>query len=227
MPFVSCIVPVYNEGPRLASVLRIVTAHALVDEVIVVDDHSIDDSLAVAKSFKNVRVIHHEKNFGKSRAIVTGITQSRGDIIFLLDGDLIGLVPEHVTALLQPVLLQQVVVSISLRQNTPWINHLIGVDLFSGERVFAKKIIIDHLDTISQLTRFGFETYINTIIIQQQYSIKIVPWNTVISPWKGHKQGLLLGLKNDCIMIRDILDIASPYQVLRQWIQFSCLRVKE
>ena len=45
-PNVSCIIPAYNEGPRIAQVLDIVRVQPLVDEVIVVDDGSQDDTVA-------------------------------------------------------------------------------------------------------------------------------------------------------------------------------------
>lgn len=40
----SCIIPAYNEATRIAAVLDVAVGHALIHEVIVVDDGSTDDT---------------------------------------------------------------------------------------------------------------------------------------------------------------------------------------
>lgn len=61
-------------------------------EIIFVDDGSTDKSyiniLALSKKNKNIKVIKHRANFGKSRALMTGFSKAKGKIIFTLDGDL-------------------------------------------------------------------------------------------------------------------------------------------
>ncbi|MGN6561955.1 MAG: glycosyltransferase, partial [Thermomicrobiales bacterium] len=54
-PYLSLIIPAYNEGARLGSTLRAVAtyfaAQSYVWEVLVVDDGSADDTLALAEAF--------------------------------------------------------------------------------------------------------------------------------------------------------------------------------
>jgi putative glycosyltransferase len=61
-------------------------------EIIFVDDGSPDDSLQVAlelqKSDANIKVIELSRNFGHHRAIMTGLQQSKGEFVFLIDCDL-------------------------------------------------------------------------------------------------------------------------------------------
>lgn len=61
-------------------------------EIIFVNDGSPDDALDIALSFHRrddrIRVIDLSKNFGHHKAIMTGLTYSRGDLIFLIDCDL-------------------------------------------------------------------------------------------------------------------------------------------
>lgn len=61
-------------------------------ELIFVDDGSPDNSLELALSIyaddPRVRVIELSRNFGHHRAIMTGLENARGDLIFLLDSDL-------------------------------------------------------------------------------------------------------------------------------------------
>ena len=73
MPNVSCIIPVYNEKPRIANVLKAVVGHPLIHEVVVVDDGSNDGTEDLVKQFSGVKLIRHEVNKGKTQAVVTGI----------------------------------------------------------------------------------------------------------------------------------------------------------
>ena len=61
------------------------------DEIIVVDDASTDDSIAVLQELyggnANVKIIVHEENQGLLAAVTTGFLHSTGDIIFFLDSD--------------------------------------------------------------------------------------------------------------------------------------------
>ena len=51
---VSCVIPAYNEAARIAGVLEAVTRHPLINEVIVVDDGSTDETPNVVAKFRQV-----------------------------------------------------------------------------------------------------------------------------------------------------------------------------
>ena len=61
LPGISCIIPAYNEGPRIKAVLDVVAAHPLIDEIIVVDDGSSDDTAALASGREKVVLIRLSK----------------------------------------------------------------------------------------------------------------------------------------------------------------------
>ncbi len=223
---VSCIIPAYNEGSRIGAVLQAVCGHPLIDEIIIVDDASKDNTKDIVGKFGNIRLIIHEKNQGKSQAVADGIALSKGEIIFLLDADLIGLTLKDVTGLIEPVLFHKADISISLRKNSPWISRKIGLDFISGERVFLKTLIQSNIDEIRKLPRFGLEVYLNKLIIKNKYRIKIVFWKNVISPWPYKKTGLLSGFKSFTFMIVDILKTVSVFEIIRQFIMMSFLKIK-
>ena len=223
---VSCIISAYNEEPRIGTVLRAVFGHPLIDEIIVVDDGSKDRTKDVVRKFEGVHLIVHEKNKGKSQTVVDGIVQSKGDIIFLLDADLIGLTPKDISDLTVPVLSGKADISISLRKNSLWIARKIGLDFISGERVFLKGLVVTHLNEMQKLPHFGLEVYLNKLIIKNKYKIKVVFWENVISPWPSKKRGLLLGLKGFFLMILDILKTISIFEAVYQLVMMSFLKVK-
>lgn len=101
---VSCIIPAYNEETRIAAVLRAVCACDLVEEVIVVNDGSRDGTSEVARAFPKVTVVDLAFNVGKGGAIAAGLESASGEVLLLLDADLVGLEVRHVEALLKPVL---------------------------------------------------------------------------------------------------------------------------
>ncbi len=228
MSKVSCIIPAYNEGPRIENVLSAVYKHPLVDEVIVVDDCSSDSTSDIVKKFDSIRLVVQEVNKGKSKAVVAGIREATGDIIFLLDSDLIGLTPDNINNLLHPVILGEADISFSVRRISfiaDLFYRLVGMDILTGERAFKKTLIESHLDEISRLPRFGIETFFNNVIIADKARIKVVFWDNVRSPLKSKKQGFLSGMVADLYMFKDVLKTASLLGIIRQFIALRRLRV--
>lgn len=89
-PLVSILIPCYNAAPYLRATLEsaLLQADAATLEIIVVDDGSRDDSVAIARTFESrgVRVFTQE-NSGAATARNVALTASRGDFIQFLDAD--------------------------------------------------------------------------------------------------------------------------------------------
>lgn len=82
---ISVIIPTLNEAPNLPHVLTGIPAY--VDEVIIVDGHSTDDTIAVARALMpEVRIVL-QRSRGKGDALACGFAAARGDIIVMLDAD--------------------------------------------------------------------------------------------------------------------------------------------
>jgi putative glycosyltransferase len=92
----SVVTTLYRSAPHLAEFLRRATAAAgrLTSdyEIVLVNDGSPDDSLALAIELQrrdsHVRVVDLSRNFGHHPAMMTGLRHARGDLVFLLDSDL-------------------------------------------------------------------------------------------------------------------------------------------
>jgi glycosyltransferase involved in cell wall biosynthesis len=87
----SVLIPVYNEVRTIDEILRLVAAEGTEKEIIVVDDGSTDgtrEKLAAWDGKDGVRVILHENNAGKGRAVRTAMEASRGEILLIQDADL-------------------------------------------------------------------------------------------------------------------------------------------
>ncbi len=82
---ISVVIPVRNEAQNLYYILPRIPS--IVSEVILVDGHSSDDTIAVAKQLlPTIRVIEQKAN-GKGDAVRLGFMACTGDIVVMLDGD--------------------------------------------------------------------------------------------------------------------------------------------
>ncbi|MCE9547827.1 MAG: glycosyltransferase family 2 protein [Planctomycetia bacterium] len=101
----SIVMPVYNEVDTIDEILSRVLAVPLEKEIIVVDDHSTDgtrDRLAKYVNVAGIQVVYHDKNYGKGRAIRTGLQHARGEIVVVQDADL-EYDPADLVALIAPL----------------------------------------------------------------------------------------------------------------------------
>ena len=88
----SVIIPVYNEVRTLEELVLAVSAVPIEKEIVLVDDGSTDGTRELIRRleprFKELRVIYHDRNHGKGRAIRTGIAAASGDALIIQDADL-------------------------------------------------------------------------------------------------------------------------------------------
>ncbi|MGB9620054.1 MAG: glycosyltransferase, partial [Armatimonadota bacterium] len=95
-PYLSLIIPAYNEAGRIVSTLNTVSAYleglGRACEIIAVNDGSTDDThslmLRSADEDPSIRVVSYEPNRGKGYAVRQGVFASRGDYVGFTDADL-------------------------------------------------------------------------------------------------------------------------------------------
>ena len=81
---VSAVIPAFNEEKTVGEVVG--SALAYVDEVVVIDDGSTDDTATVAAE-AGATVVRHEQNRGILASVVRGLKEARGEILVTLDAD--------------------------------------------------------------------------------------------------------------------------------------------
>ncbi len=99
------IIPAYNERDTIGEILARVQRMNLADEILVVDDGSVDGTREFLRGVDGqgaIRVILHERNQGKGAAVVTGIRHASGDVLLIQDADL-EYDPREYPALLKPL----------------------------------------------------------------------------------------------------------------------------
>lgn len=88
---ISVIVPIYNTSKYLDRCMQSIISQTVKNiEIILIDDGSTDNSLAICKEYekmyKNIRV-YHQKNLGQGAARNIGIVKARGKYIGFVDSD--------------------------------------------------------------------------------------------------------------------------------------------
>lgn len=192
----SVLIPVYNELNTIDTILDRVRATDVDKEVICVDDCSTDGTRERLIELRNAgfidRLIFHEQNGGKGKAIRTAITASTGDIIIVQDADL-EYDPQDWSALLQPIVSGKADACFGSRflggphrvlyywhsvgnlLLTTFSNMLTNLNLTDMETCY--KAIRGDLARSLQLTsdRFGFEPEITARLAQRDARIYEVP----------------------------------------------------
>jgi len=101
------LVPAYNEALQIGRVIE--TMPAYIDQILIVDDKSQDDTVAVIqgyqKKYNNITLLEHDLNKGVGGAMATGynfLKDKDFDVVVRMDGD--GqMAPDDLPAILDPV----------------------------------------------------------------------------------------------------------------------------
>ena len=137
-PYLSIIVPAYNEEQRLPKTLRNITSYVqdsgFAAEVIIVDDGSADDTARVVEEFAASHPIVHlirNEHMGKACAVQTGMLAAKGRYVLFTDAD--GATPISEADKLLSLLEQGYDVAIASREGAgaqrhhePWHRHVMG-----------------------------------------------------------------------------------------------------
>lgn len=93
----SIVIPAYNEEKTIAQIIRKVlelnlSQWNIAKEILVVNDASQDRTAEIVSEIasrqKDIKLLNHNKNIGKSQSVKTGILASTGDLVVIQDADL-------------------------------------------------------------------------------------------------------------------------------------------
>lgn len=192
---VSIIIPAYNEKNTIVEILERVERTEIPSEIIVVDDGSQDGTRDILNELDGtgcVRVILHERNQGKGRAVMTGIRAAKGDVLIIQDADL-EYDPRDYPALLTPIEegLAEVVYGsrfLGAPRRTSMFWHMVAnklltlmtnvlynnilTDMETGYKVFKREVV---QDMKIKARRFDFEPEFTAKILKRKYHIYEVP----------------------------------------------------
>lgn len=213
-PKTAAIVPAYNEEKNIQRVLKVLLRCEEIDEVLVIDDGSKDNTAQVSRE-AGARVITLEGNQGKGGAMRAGVESTDAEIISFFDADLVNLCPEHISLLMKPVITGEAVMSAAVRDRY-WGLPLFFVKLdpllaIAGERAM-KRFVFESIPE-EFMKGFAVETSLNYFCKVNNLKIAYPMLKGLGVIVKEKKWGWLKGLKNRIKMIGQL--IAIRFQVLR------------
>lgn len=135
---VAAVIPARDEADTVGAVIR--AAQPVVDEVVVVDNGSADGTAQVAAS-AGARVLAHEVQ-GKGEAMAAGVAATDAEVVVFLDADVVGLTPDHVWALAQPVLEGRAVMARGVLSRGEVVDKLTtgSLPLITGQRAMRREV---------------------------------------------------------------------------------------
>ena len=220
----SVVIPVYNEAATLPIVvtklIQIGTA-----EIVIVDDCSTDTTFAVgnelAAKHPQIQIVRHEKNRGKTAALLTGFSLTKGDIVIVQDADL-EYDPTEIPLLIEPILQGHADVVYGSRflvrraARVLYFYHFLAnkfltflsnlltnlnmTDIETGYKAFRGDIIRNMVITSSG---FGFEVEATAKIAKLKCAVYEVPISYYGRTYEeGKKIGLLDGIEAVWLVVR-------------------------
>jgi dolichyl-phosphate beta-glucosyltransferase len=232
-PFLSIIIPAYNEESRLPGTLtkvgRFLREQPYLSEVLVVDNNSTDQTSQIIRDFsKQYDFIKesYERNPGKGAAVRCGMKEAQGKFLFMSDADL-SMPIEEVNRFLPPVLegFQVAIASReepgAIRYNEPHFRHLGGrfmnwliqllilpglKDTQCGFKCFSNQAARDLFDK-QILDGWSFD--IELLYIARQRGYRIVE---VAIPWTYNQESKVHAVRDALQMLMDIRTIRANHK---------------
>ncbi len=193
---ISAIIPAYNEAERIGAVIQPLRDSALIDEIIVVDDGSTDNTAEQAGQFA-VKVISLSYNKGKAVAMDEGVKATQNDTLLFLDADLVGLTTAHIDNLIRTYNKDNVDMAIGIF-STGRLTSL------SGQRVIAKNLWQKARNNMNELD-FGIEIALTKLAFKEKWTKRTVKLPGVTHVLKEEKHGFWQGLDARFKMYGDII----------------------
>jgi len=188
MSRVVVLMPAFNEADMIGDTVKASFDMPGVDEIVVIDDGSEDNTAEVARE-AGAKVVQMEENSGKGAALNRGIAETDGEIYLMIDADL-GKTASETYRLLEPILADQADMSIAVMRApkghkggfgfvmklSQWAVRKYGGNAvttpLSGQRAFRRRLI----EVIGGFEQgFGVETAMTIDALRNGYRIVEVP----------------------------------------------------
>jgi glycosyltransferase involved in cell wall biosynthesis len=218
---ISCIIPFWNEGSNLISVLTEITKAKNISEIICVDDGSDDcNHVKVKNKFPAINLVRLQSNRGKTDAVREGLKHAKGEFILLLDADLKNLDHREIdlaaVAFFRAGNLDMLILR---RINAVFYVRLYRADiLFTGERILKKGDLVTILD--GDVNGWQLESAINTWMYLNGKNVSWVA-HSGINCDKQAKWGTLNGIRLNLRTYSDMVSAAGFNNIMKQIFFFA------
>jgi len=224
MPFLSVVIPCFNESKTIGQIIERVHHQVAEAEIVVVDDGSTDGTRELLRTLTDgaipgLRILLHERNGGKGAALHTGIEAALGEVILIQDADM-EYDPRDYPAMLQPIqegradvvygsrflggprramMFWHMVANKLLTLMTNLLYNTILSDMETGYKVFRAEVI---KGVPLHSRRFDFEPEVTAKMLKRGHRIYEVP----ISFYpREYTEGKKIGLRDAFVAVWTLL----------------------
>lgn len=201
----TCIIPAFNESSRIHNTLSYLTKVPAINEIIVIDDGSTDDTFSLVKNyFPNILTLHHSNNLGKAAAVKSGLRVAHQSNILLFDADVLYFHPEKLSRLVTTFDQKHDLDCLFLRHDDPALISL----LFNAHLLLTglRLIRLTHLKGVfdSPISRYQLEIAINDYCLTHHLNLAFADLPNTRLPLKVNKMKPLTALLSELSMYKDI-----------------------
>jgi glycosyltransferase involved in cell wall biosynthesis len=207
---IGCVIPFYNEGERILSVLNQITRIKKLSQIICVNDGSSDSApMLIKEKYPHVNVIDLQNNLGKAGAIRKAMEYLKEDYVFLLDADMedikLNVIDEAISKIENNPSIDMIIFDHNIRPRVFEIfaRLLRTTIIFSGLRILKTK---DLRKTYKAFNPKRFQLELSIDRYMQKGNKKVYwfrPFGT--NPIKFSKGNLFHGLMNQIKMDNEVL----------------------
>jgi glycosyltransferase involved in cell wall biosynthesis len=227
-PFLSIIIPAFNEAERLPETLRKINAYLSAQdfsaEIIVVENGSTDGTYTIANDMQgeiHCLTVLHENRRGKGWAVRQGMFKACGEYRFICDADL-SMPIEEIANFMPPVELNAPIAIGSreapgaVRYDEPQYRHLVG----RAFNLFVRILLLPGINDTQcgfklfredaanaifpRLTIFGWTFDVEALFIARKLGYKIAE---IPIHWRHHPRSTVKVLRDSFLMGIDLLKI--------------------
>ncbi|MEA5100430.1 MAG: glycosyltransferase family 2 protein [Bacteroidales bacterium] len=220
MEKITAIICVLNEEKTIRNVILSIQTFSIVNEIIVVNDGSTDNTEGIIKDLKqqiDIIDINLPKNKGKGYAMAVGVEYATNDIIVFVDADQIIIPYNYVYQMVVEHLRNKCNMTLGYSTANILGKEVNPLKILTGERVLFKKDIEPILNRMKE-SRFGVETLLYLYYISTGKSILYTRLYGLKHKNKYEKTSLIKATKN---YINEGLEIAYTSIILNHDLLFK------
>src|SRR3989344_4611473 len=107
-PSITAIVSAYNEVKTIERVILDLLKISFLGEIIIINDGSSDGTREILNRYsERIRIVTNDINRGKGFGVAQALKLAHGDLIMLLDGDVVNYTARDLQLLIEPVINQE------------------------------------------------------------------------------------------------------------------------
>lgn len=186
---ISVIIPAYEEAGSVVRVVDFAKSLSFVDEVIVIDDGSMDETARKAAE-AGARVVIHKRNLGKTRAVQTGAKHAKQEDVLMLDADMQGLSKQDFSKAYR--IYQEADMVVLDYGGQHWVVRHSLLPATSGARFLARRVLLEA--PFTNANHWEVEGVINRYLFRRKATVRVVVAKDLFSPRKESKYGRLRGM---------------------------------